>query len=179
MKNARTSWNAARLASERPLSKRKEHAPVGERLSSDVGDDFERGRFGDGEVSCCEDCGMHICACWQKPVQPAPTPVIGRYNPETGSVDIVPVTQPMTLFQAEQLAPRWSYLECETVNSTAEPEIVLLSIRDKRQNPPHLLYERVPVSMLVEAVVEITWKRLEQAADEADAKWFAAQQEKR
>jgi len=169
MKNARTGWNASRLASERQLSKRKVYAPVG------AFPDPTAPRFSSDPH--CGVCKYHVCNCEQRYVnapRPAPTPVTGRYNPETGNIDIVPVTQPMTVFQAFQMRPRHEWFECEARLSTCESDIALLGMQDKRHNPPHLLYERVPVSMLIEAVVEITWKRLKYAAD----KWFAAQQEK-
>jgi hypothetical protein len=155
----------ASIESRRPLKReRKVLAPVGEKRSSDVGDDFERKILDDGQVACCEDCGHHICSCSREPA---------KYSTRYGSWD---KPQPMTLFQAERLAPRHAYFECEATNSTAETGIVLLSIRDKRQSPPMLHYERVPVSMLVPGVVELIWKRLESGADKADADWFARNQ---
>jgi hypothetical protein len=73
VKNARTGWNASKLASERPLSKRKVHGPVGpSELIADrniVGFlQAERARTGldlnnvdvSGGHSCC---GYHVCKC--------------------------------------------------------------------------------------------------------------------
>ena len=51
MKNARTGWSAAKLASDRPLSKRKEHGPVGEKRPVINGH------------MACRSCGHDVCDC--------------------------------------------------------------------------------------------------------------------
>lgn len=151
----RSSWDQARIQSRRPLKReRKVLAPVGKTLKElrAAGLDLNTVDLRGGH-KCC---GYHVCSC----------PASGGFSgPE-----------PMTLFQAEKLAPRHAYFECEAVNSTAETGIVLLSIRDKRQNPPMLHYERVPVSMFVDGVVQLIWKRLDGGADTAYAEWFARNQ---
>lgn len=72
MKNVRTGWNAAQLASERPNAKlRKVFAPVGEKLNTFAANPEYDGLKGelvpaaDGgyDQGTCLDCGYHVCAC--------------------------------------------------------------------------------------------------------------------
>lgn len=77
MKSARDGWNAAQIASERELpKKRKMHGPVGGKVNSEEGAwrahvSVGRGTFiGFGEVSCCAGCGYHVCSC--EPAAPEP-----------------------------------------------------------------------------------------------------------
>lgn len=68
---ARQGWNAAQRASERPLTRRKVHGPVGKRVESNGGPGIttaKREWFGLSELTCCSGCGYHVCSC--KPVDP-------------------------------------------------------------------------------------------------------------
>ena len=58
MKNARTGWNAAKMASERPLPKRKVHGPVG------AFPDPTAPRFSSDPH--CGVCKHHVCNCEQR-----------------------------------------------------------------------------------------------------------------
>jgi hypothetical protein len=78
VKNARTSWNAAKLASERPLSKRKEHAPVGSKAY--VTKESNGWHFATLDSGACSHCGHHVCSCkWL--TYPCPGCGIGLSHP--------------------------------------------------------------------------------------------------
>lgn len=61
-----SAWDAARLASRRPLRKAyKPVAPVGVKLetASHFTDDVERFYLGGKEFGTCKGCGYHVCSC--------------------------------------------------------------------------------------------------------------------